>query len=81
MRLGELPRRVGETEKERNAPPDVAPAGAVTFRIASETNGSPYYSSGWRLRRLRSAPSTTTAAATTTPVTTVAASGRATYTP
>ncbi len=29
-------------EKERNAPPDVEPAGAVKFRIASETNGSPY---------------------------------------
>ncbi|GAA5441011.1 hypothetical protein Dcae01_02540 [Deinococcus caeni] len=29
-------------EQERNAPPDVEPAGALTFRIAGETNASPY---------------------------------------
>ncbi|GHG16477.1 hypothetical protein GCM10017784_04220 [Deinococcus indicus] len=36
-------------EWERNAPPDVEPAGAVKFRIVGETNGSPYQPGGNRL--------------------------------
>jgi Nucleotidyl transferase AbiEii toxin, Type IV TA system len=39
-------------EQEKNAPLDVEPAGAVKFRIAGETNGSPYDAYEAQLRLL-----------------------------
>ena len=35
-------RRAAPQSGERNAPPDVEPAGAATFRIVGETNGGAY---------------------------------------